>query len=314
MAVNDDVQNLYDTALETLLSKVKADPSVLAAVLLGSLSHDTVWRRSDIDLLLVTQEPRTKTKREGRESLCLVESGINIHTYLASRSEFRKVLEGSVQGSFMHSLLVKGKILFCREEPLTELFESRHRLGGQDRAIQLLRVASSVLPGLIKAEKWLYAKHDFDYCAFWILKSVDALATIELLLQGEIPAREVVHLALGYNPVLFHAIYTDMLHQQATEESLDAALTQIRDYLHAHARTLFEPIFDYLRDEASLRSMTEINHHFSRSLSIGNVDSACEWLADEGFIRKFATPVRLTDRSHVDVEEAAFYFAGEEPQ
>jgi hypothetical protein len=54
----DEVQKQYEDALQTLMSKVQADSYVLAAVLLGSLSHDTVWAPLDIDLLLVTQETR----------------------------------------------------------------------------------------------------------------------------------------------------------------------------------------------------------------------------------------------------------------
>jgi predicted nucleotidyltransferase len=303
----DDVQEKYDLALQTLIAKVQADSYILAAVLLGSLAYDTVWQRSDIDLLLVTQETRLK-----QEGVCLVEEGINIHCFLTTRSEFRRMLEGSVQGSFVHSLLVKGRMLFSREEPLTELFEARHRLGERDRAVQLLRVVSQLLPSSTKAEKWFHAKRDFDYCSFWILKCVDSLASMEVLLHGEIPGREVIHQALAYNPDLFHAVYTDLLHGQATEENLARALARIRNYLYAHADVLFEPILSYLREEGELRSMTDINHHFSRHFNLECVDTACEWLADEGFLQKLAAPVRLTDKSRVNVEEAAYYFSGKE--
>jgi predicted nucleotidyltransferase len=303
----DEVQATYEQALQTLIAKVQADSYILAAVLLGSLAYDTVWRRSDIDLLLVTQETRLK-----QESVCLVESGVNIHSMLTTRSAFRRMLEGSVEGSFLHSLLVKGRMLFSREEPLAELFEARHRLAERDRAIQLLRAASWALPGLTKAEKWFYAKRDFDYCSFWILKCVDALATIEVLLHGEIPGREVIHQALAYNPELFRAIYTELLHGQATEENLGKALGRIQAYLHTHGGILFAPVLSYLREEGELRSMTDINHHFSRHFNVESVDTVCEWLADEGLLQKLATPVRLTDRSRVNVEEAAYFFSGEE--
>ncbi len=303
---NDDVQKQFDGALQTLVSKLQADSCILAAVLLGSLSHDTVWHRSDIDLLLVTQEVRLKQK-----SVSLLESGVNIHAGLIPRSEFRRALEGAVQGSFMHSILVKGRMLFCREEALAELFEDRHRLSEQDRAIQLLQVISFVLPGFTKAEKWFYAKRDFDYCSFWILKCVDGLAAAELLLQGEIPAREVIQPALKYNPDLFHAVYTDLIQGHASEEHLERALARIRTYLHDNVQVLFSPLFSYLRDEGEVRSMTDINHHFSRHFNLTSVDIACEWLADEGFLQRFATPLRLTDKSRVDVEEAAYYFPGE---
>ncbi len=57
--------------------------------------------------------------------------------------------------------------------------------------------------------------------------------------------------------------------------------------------------------------MTDINHHFSRHFNMESAESICEWLADEGFLQKFATPLRLTDKSRVDVEEVAYYFSGE---
>lgn len=302
----DDVQKKYEAALQSLITKVQADPYILAAVLMGSLSHDSVWDRSDIDLLLVTQEIRLK-----RESICLVESGINIHTYLKTRSEFRKVLEGSVQGSFTHSLLLKGRMLFSREETLTELFEARHRLSERDRSIQLLSTVSTLLPGFTKAEKWFYAKRDFDYCAFWALWCANVLARIEVLLHGEVPGREVIQRALTYNPDLFHVLYTDLLRGKTAEEDLARVLVRIREYLHLHRDVLFELLLSYLREEGVLRSMSDIEHYFQRNYQIEAIELACEWLADEGVLRKMAAPIRLTDKSRVDVEEAAYYLSDE---
>ena len=113
MERNEAIQRLYEQALDTLIEKVKRDHWILAAVLLGSLSHDVVWEKSDIDLLLITQEGKQK-----RSGVTLVESGVIIHAFLSSRSEFRRMLEGSLQSSFMHSLLTKGRLLYELPPPL----------------------------------------------------------------------------------------------------------------------------------------------------------------------------------------------------
>lgn len=302
------IEEAYTSALDSLLGKVTADPCILAAVLLGSMAYDTVWERSDIDLLLVIQE----AKRKKEEGLCLVEAGINIHCMIATRSEFRRMLEGSVQGSFIHSLLLKGRMLFSRDEPLSELFEARQALGERDRAVQVLTTASSVIPGLTKAQKWLHVRGDHAYCCFWILKCVDALASVEVLLHGEVPTREVVQQALPLNPALFQAVYTRLIEGTPEPERLEEALAAMEAYLRSNARVLFSPILDYLQAEGGLRSMTEINHHFERHFNIEGVGAACEWLADEGFLHQLATPVRVAERSHIDVEEAAYYFPGDE--
>src|SRR5207302_7941829 len=99
------VRQQFTAALETVVEQVKGDRSVLAAILCGSLSHDTVWAKSDIDLVLVTIDDR----KVDRADLALYADGVNVHVFLMPRAEFRKTVEGSVRNSFMHSLLAKGR-------------------------------------------------------------------------------------------------------------------------------------------------------------------------------------------------------------
>ena len=91
-AVEGGVPQKFRAALETLVEQVKRDRSVLAAVLCGSLSHDTVWENSDIDLVLVTADD----KKPGMEAISLYADGINVHALLFPRTEFRKTVEGSL--------------------------------------------------------------------------------------------------------------------------------------------------------------------------------------------------------------------------
>ncbi len=302
-----EVQETYAAALDNLVAKLQTDSYVVAAVLVGSLAYDTVWERSDIDLIVVTEETRQTT-----EGVSLVELGVNIHASLVTRNQFRKLLEGSAQGSFIHSMLGKGQILFSRDEPLNELFAARHELGDRDRRAQLLRVGTRVLPALTKAEKWFHAKKDYDYCFLWIMKCVDGLASIEMLLHGEVPSREVIQRALTLNPDLFRCLYTDLIHGDPDAAQLETALTKINTYFRSNAEAIFGLVLDYLREQGEVRSSTDINHYFVRQMNIEGADMACEWLADEGYLDKFAAPVRITAKSRVDLEEAAYYFPGDQ--
>src|ERR1044071_4594875 len=90
------VQQTFNKALDELLEQVKLDRSILAAILCGSLSHDTVWAKSDIDLVLVTIDEK-KLRNDG---LALYADGINVHALLIPRTEFRKMVEGSIRNSF----------------------------------------------------------------------------------------------------------------------------------------------------------------------------------------------------------------------
>src|SRR5579859_2175479 len=194
----DEVRARYENAVESLLAKVKQDPYVLAVVLAGSLSYDVVWEKSDIDLMLITHE--TKLKQGG---MALVENGINIHASLIPRMEFKRMLEGAVQSSFVHSMLMKGRLLFTRDETLESLWAAREHFGARDREIRLLQAAAPLTMAFTKAQKWLYVKHDPNYSCYWILKCLDNLAIIETVLAGEITGREVVWQALRHNPAFF---------------------------------------------------------------------------------------------------------------
>src|SRR5579859_1824803 len=86
----------FDAALARLVDQVKQDRSILAVILCGSLSHDTVWDKSDIDLALVTIDERNVSD----ESVALYADGINVHAGLMTRTEFRKAVEGSIRSGF----------------------------------------------------------------------------------------------------------------------------------------------------------------------------------------------------------------------
>ena len=58
------IQEKFSAALDALIEQVKRDRSILAAILSGSLSHDTVWAKSDIDLVLITVDDKTTQPRQ----------------------------------------------------------------------------------------------------------------------------------------------------------------------------------------------------------------------------------------------------------
>jgi uncharacterized protein len=303
------VQEQFAGALAALTEQVKHDRSILAAILCGSLSHDRVWSKSDIDLALITIDD----KKADREGLCLYADGINVHAFLMTRAEFRKTAEGSVRNSFMHSLLAKGRLLYTHDDTIAALCDRLRQLGERDTQLQLLAAASQALPCFYKAQKWLLTRGDLEYTALWILYTANALARIEVLEAGMLLDREALPQALELNPSFFKPIYTDLLNARKTRKNLEAVLAAIDRYLLDRAAILFAPILEHLTEVGEARSATEIDDHFHRNFGIQGVTIACEYLSDQGLIGKAALPVRLTKRSNVDVNELAFFCGGKIP-
>lgn len=301
---NASVQKTFSEALDVLVEQVKADRSVLATILCGSLSHDTVWAKSDIDLVLVTIDD----KKIESPNLALYSNGVNVHAFLMPRADFRKLLEGSIRNSFMHSLLAKGRLLYTHDESIADLCARLHEIGERDTQLQLLLAATSALPPIYKAHKWMLTRGDLDYTSLWILYAATSLAKIEVIGRRLLADREVIPQALKLNPVFFKTVYTDMLNSKKTTKNVQAALDAVDGYVAERAAVLFAPIIDHLRDVRETRSSSEIENHFERNFGIGGVTTACEYLADQGLIGKASTPVRLTKKSNVETQELAFFY------
>jgi hypothetical protein len=300
------IQQKFIDALDGLVDQVKRDRSVLAALLCGSLSHDRVWSKSDIDLVLVTVDD----KKVEENDLSLNADGVNVHAILVPRTEFRKMVDGSVRNSFTHSFLTKGRLLYTHDPTISTLCATLADIGQRDQQIQLLRAATHALPALYKAHKWFVTRADLDYTALWILYSATPLAQMEVIGAGMLADREVIPQAMRLNPTFFKTIYVDLLNARKSRNSVQAALDAIDGYLAARATTVFGAILDHLREVGEARSCREIEHHFRRNFDVEGVTTACEYLADQGLIGKAATPVRLTRKSNIEVEELAFFALG----
>lgn len=297
------VPQAFAAALDALIAHVRADASVLAAILCGSLAHDTVWERSDIDLVFVTIDDR----KIPHGDIPLYADGVNVHALLIPRADFRRMVEGSLHGSFVNSFLAKGRLLYTNDPTIETLLESLRARGQRDTAILMLQVATGALPAMYKARKWLLTRGDIAYTAYWILYTANAVARMEVIAAGRLPDREVIPQAQKLNPPLMQTIYENLLREGTDRAVVEKALTTIEEYVAARAPKVFAPILEYLREHGDIRSSRDIEDHFRKTYGIEGATTACEYLSDAGLIDKASTPVLLTKRSNVMLQELAFF-------
>jgi hypothetical protein len=303
---NISIQEEFTLALDALIQQIKEDRSVLAAILCGSLSHDTVWVKSDIDLVLVTIDD----KKVEQSDMALYADGVNVHAFLMPRVTFRKTVEGSIHNSFMHSFLAKGRLLYTHDPSISDLCSRLSEIGDRDTQIQLIRAATHVLPAMYKARKWLVTRNDLDYTALWLLYAATPLAQVEVIGARLLADREVIPQAIKLNPELFKTVYVDLLNTKKTRRNVETALDTIEGYMARRAPVLFQLVIDHLRDVSEAWSCIDIEDHFERNFGIRGITLACEYLADQGLIGKASTPVHLTKKSNIEMQQLAFFDLG----
>ncbi len=299
-------QQRFTAALDALIDQVRKDRSILAAILCGSLSHDVVWEKSDIDLMLVTIDDR----KVEESAVPLYADGVNVHVNLVPRAEFRKAIDGSLSNSFVHALVAKGRLLYTHDDTIADLCRRPGEIGARDTQIRLLQAGTHALPSIYKAHKWIVTRGDLDYTALWILYTATPLAQIEVISHRLIADREVIPQALKLNPEFFKKIYTDLLNTKKTRKAVQDALDAVDGYIATRAPKLFALIIEHLKEVGEARSSRELDNHFLRHFNIDHVTTACEYLADQQLIGKASLPVRLTKKSTIEMQEQAFFWHG----
>ena len=322
MQSQDVIEQQYQEAVEALVEKVQKDPHILAAIVAGSFSYAQVWEKSDLDVELIGKD----TARPTQSFFSLVENGVNIHASITPRNAFKRAIEGAQQGSFMHSYFSHSTLLFSHDASIQEWYgkhANRSSIGERDKQFEILDVVASTLPSLIYAEKQFYVNKDCLISFLSLLEVVQGLARIEVLLNDEVPVREVIQPALRYNPDFFNRVYTDLMNCEKSEAVIQNALDAINTYLDER-QFIFQPILDYLVEQKAPRANTELNADLGRTahgkrdgapeFDEESLDLVCQWLAWKGVIRQVAMPMKLTTKSQVSVEEPAYYYDGTKPK
>ena len=309
MQSQDIIEQQYREAVDALVEKVQKDPHVLAAIVAGSFSYAQVWEKSDLDVELIGRDAIRPTQ----SFFSLIENGVNIHANITPRNAFKQNIESAQQGSFMHSYFSHSTLLFSRDDSIQEWYDknaNRDNIGERDKQFQLLNVITNILPSLIYAEKQFYVNKDILTSFLSLLNVVQGLARIEVLLNNEIPAREVIQPALRYNPDFFNRVYTDLINCEKNEIVIQDTLVAIHNYLDER-QFIFQPVLDYLAEQKAPRAVTELNAELGRGLHDEGEESlnlVCQWLAWKGIIRQVAVPLKLTAKSQIAVEEPAYYY------
>ena len=126
--------------------------------------------------------------------------------------------------------------------------------------------------------------------------------------------REVIPQAMKLNPAFFqNGLHRTCSMRRRRARTCRRRWTRSTATSRERAATLFEPVLEHLREVGEARSATEIEDYFKRNFNVEGVTTACEYLADQGLIGKASTPVQLTKRSNVVVQELAFVHLGEAP-
>ena len=311
MPEDKKIRKKFEEALVAFIKEIKKDQTFTAALLFGSLVKGTVWEKSDIDLVLITKDQKTPYR-----DFWLMDDDIKIQVTVMTRNSFIRHQQRSLQGSGTHHVLTTSKVLFSEDTTLDEFIESMKQVGRRDFELEILRIVCMVIGDLEKAEKYIQIEDDIVQSYLFIYRLLDNLASIICMLNNEIPGREAAEQAMKFEPELLDQIYTQVVLEKTSKDKLLKILSTIRKYLEDNTAEIFAPVINYLKKEAAFRGVSDIARHLNDRLQTNwwNIAGVAlgNWLVEQGICERVPCPVRLTLRSHDEVNEIGFYYIGDE--
>ena len=306
----------FQTSLDLFLERVRKDPNLLAAVLVGSLTETTIWRKDALCLWLIEKDGVTKRLRTDGEELrifrTLVEEGVNLHVELIPRTRFKRMVEGSARTSFRYSFFSRRRLIYSSDPALAKWFEEADTLARKDQERELCIATTWLIHSARHARRMLEDEKDLDLTFQELLGCAHCVAAAEVIVAGEVHEELLINRALQLAPEVMADLYVDLLNGSRSGARLGKKLAGFDAYLEKHADTRLQPVLRYLKKERRLIPLSELSDFFAHSqLFPWHLESACEWLETKGHIGKFSAPFALTKLSRVEVEEPAYLWQDE---
>lgn len=300
-------------ALDAFVDRIRDDRNVLAAVLVGSIKEDVIWRKETIGLWIIEADGVTKRlKSDGNDERIFrtfVEDGFNIHAEIIPRSRFKQMVEGSSRTAFSCNFFAHRELVYCDDPSIAKWFETANTVAIKDQEKERMIATTWIIDCARYARKRIERKNDLELGYEAVIWAVHSIAAVEVINAGEVYEHAAIYKALELKPELFQGIYLDLLAKKKTKNGLLAVLDRIDAYVGEHAAENLAPVLQYLTKENRTVPLSQIGDHFAHSqIYPGHLESACEWLERAGIIEKLAMPFRITRKSRVDVEEPAYFF------
>ena len=301
----------FKAALDQLIERIAEDRYVLAAVLVGSLSPQTVWHRESLGLWIIEADGVSRRLpsdgKDERVFRILVENGINIHAEVIPRSRFKQMVEGASRTAFSCNFFALREIVYSQDPSIATWFKKANSMATKDQERELLTFSTWTIHAVRHARKRLEIKGDLELAAQDTLGAAHSVAHTEIIRRGQVWEEDVIYRAMEGAPALFQTIYLDVLAKRKNRRVLSEALDAIDGYLDEHYRAHLKPLLGYLKKQNRVVPLSEMSDHFAFSqLHPWHLESACEWLERKGLLQKLSAPFKLTKRSLERVEEPAY--------
>ena len=305
---DEKIRQKFSIALNQFVERIKSDSSILAVFVLGSYSNGILWEKSDIDMVIITNEEKVQ-----QDLIIINENEVQINAYCISRAEYRRSQQRFLAGSMMHHMLSTSKLIYSIDRGISDFNRDMFFVSERDKELQIMIMSEFLAGNIHKLKKTLFIEESLEKCHSWLISAVTNIATILILNEHHIPGRDVITQALEVSDNQILKLIIDHVFKQGYSESnLGYSIDLIENFLKENYQAFYKPLIQYLKESIGERTHSEVDLHFRKATNYPNLTlvESIIWLSDQGILMTGVKPKRITSRSRVTVDEVTVYYIG----
>lgn len=242
----------YQKVFNSVIERLRKNEDILAVMAFGSMVTGDLWEGSDIDIFVIVKE-----QQESIRNIYTEENNISVHMKLLSKENFLNFYENNVIGGYMHRILISSKLIFSKDENITNVFNSFRYINDSEREKWNLVYLGDILKDISHCKK-LIANNNIKSAYLACMRTVDNFASLFLNFNGYLVSKDVVSVAINLDDNFQVTLDKLVNASDDLEEDIYRALNLVENFLDKNMRSCCSALIKYFREHKGVMSAEEI--------------------------------------------------------
>lgn len=290
----------YQKAFNSAIDRFKANKSVLAVMVFGSMVSGDLWDESDIDLLVVFDNKRTSLK-----DIYTEEKDIPIHVKLMSKSNFLQSSEEDLKGGFIHRIISSSRLVFSKDMEITSQYDIGRYYPDLDRERWNMVYLGELFKSMGLCKKYL--QNDVIYTSYIAaVRSVEEFSKLYVNSSGHMISKDAVTIAMNLNNNFRKCVEELFFNKSDIAEAINNTMEYFKKYIDKNIRNITKILLNYMREKDSFLSSEDIkNDRLFYNYNI-NMEEILNSLWKKNLLKKDTRDYKMKDGTVLAQENVYF--------
>ncbi|MBU5485516.1 nucleotidyltransferase domain-containing protein [Clostridium sp. MSJ-11] len=279
----------YQKAFNGLVDKLKANNSVLAVMVFGSVVTGDLWDKSDIDLFVIVNEKVSNIKNIYTE-----EKGVPVHIKLMSKSKFSQMYDEDLKGGYMHRIFASSRLVFSKDSEITYTYDNGRYYPDLDRERWNMVYLGNLLKSIGVCKKYLC--NNGIYTAYSSsIKTAEEYAKLYVNSVGYMISKDAMIMAVNLNDKFKEKVDKLFFDKEEVKNAIEDLIKYVEENIDLNLKNLASILLEYMREKDALLSGEDIKKSVLFNNFDIHIEEILEKLCEKDILKKDTRDYKTSD-------------------